>query len=335
MSDAKPVKNARFAALLGKHKPATLAVALLITSLIALGFVWAHKTVAIYADGIRISVGTLHNDPATVLVEAGITLGAQDEYRLSTEKLVSGTVIRVYRARPVTVTYQGKTERILTAKPTVGEVAQALNIPSANTQLLPAAATKVTSDMEITVLTLSERQVAQQAPVPFPVIREPDQQMESGTEETIQQGEDGLKSVKLRLLFADNRQTATETIAEDVIVAPKPQIVRVGTRDTVSTSRGDIRFKRIERMEATAYTPFDGSWQGITKSGIPARNGIVAVDPEVIPLGTRVYIPGYGLALAADTGSDIVGDRIDLCMEGHADAWNFGRRMVKVYILAD
>jgi 3D (Asp-Asp-Asp) domain-containing protein len=61
----------------------------------------------------------------------------------------------------------------------------------------------------------------------------------------------------------------------------------------------------------------------------------VAVDPDVIPLGTRLYIPGYGLALAADTGGDIVGNRIDLCMEAHSDAWSFGRRMVKVYILAD
>jgi len=270
-----------------------------------------------------------------VLGEAGISLGPQDEYRLSTQQLVSGTVIRVYRAIPVKVTYQGKTEHIMTAKPTVGEVAQALNIPSATIRLVPAAATQVQPDMEITMITLSERQVEQRVPVPFPVIRQPDPQLESGTVEILEQGEDGVKSVKLRLLFADGQQTAAETIAETILEAPKPQIMRVGTRDTVSTSRGDIRFKRLERMEATAYTPLDGSWHGITKSGIPARNGIVAVDPDVIPLGTRLYIPGYGLALAADTGGDIVGNRIDLCMEAHSDAWSFGRRMVKVYILAD
>ncbi len=88
-------------------------------------------------------------------------------------------------------------------------------------------------------------------------------------------------------------------------------------------------------MEATAYTPTDGSWHGITASGIAARPGVVAVDPNVIPLGTRVYIPEYGLALAADTGGDIIGDRIDLCVETHSEAWTFGRRMVKVYVIAD
>jgi len=88
-------------------------------------------------------------------------------------------------------------------------------------------------------------------------------------------------------------------------------------------------------MEATAYLPTDGSGDGITATGIPARKGIVAVDPAVIPLGTRVYVPGYGLGLAADTGGMIVGEKIDLCMEDYGEAWAFGRRMVKVYVLAD
>ena len=61
----------------------------------------------------------------------------------------------------------------------------------------------------------------------------------------------------------------------------------------------------------------------------------MAVDPNVIPLGTRVYVPGYGLALAADTGSAIIGDRIDLCMENRDEALDFGRRDVKVYVIDD
>jgi 3D (Asp-Asp-Asp) domain-containing protein len=88
-------------------------------------------------------------------------------------------------------------------------------------------------------------------------------------------------------------------------------------------------------MEASAYLPTDGSSQGLTATGISARRGIVAVDPDVIPLGTHVYVPGYGMGLAADTGGAIVGDKIDLCMEDASEAWRFGRRMVKVYVLTD
>ncbi|MBR3458875.1 MAG: DUF348 domain-containing protein, partial [Selenomonadaceae bacterium] len=86
-------------------------------------------------------------------------------------------------------------------------------------------------------------------------------------------------------------------------------------------------------MEATAYLPTDGSPEGLTASGIPAQRGIAAVDPDVIPLGTRLYIPGYGEALAADTGGAIIGNKIDLCMEDYGECMEFGRRDITVYVL--
>jgi 3D (Asp-Asp-Asp) domain-containing protein len=86
-------------------------------------------------------------------------------------------------------------------------------------------------------------------------------------------------------------------------------------------------------MEATAYTPWDEGCIGITKTGIPARYGVAAVDPAVIELGSRLYVSGYGHAVAADIGGAIIGNRIDLCMESVDKAFAFGRRPVKVYIL--
>lgn len=89
----------------------------------------------------------------------------------------------------------------------------------------------------------------------------------------------------------------------------------------------------VMSMEATAYLPSDGGGYGITATGIPATYGVAAVDPAVIPLGSRLYIPGYGEAIAADTGGAIYGYRIDLCMESYSEAMNFGRRNVTVYVL--
>lgn len=89
----------------------------------------------------------------------------------------------------------------------------------------------------------------------------------------------------------------------------------------------------VMAMEATAYLPTDGGGGGITAMGIPATYGVAAVDPGVIPLGSRLYIPGYGEAIAADTGGAIYGYRIDLCMESYAQAMEFGRRVVTVYVL--
>jgi len=86
-------------------------------------------------------------------------------------------------------------------------------------------------------------------------------------------------------------------------------------------------------MLATAYTADSAGGGGVTAIGRRAGRGIVAVDPRVIPLGSRLYIPGYGLAVAGDTGGDIVGRRIDLGFDTLRDAMMFGRRAVIVYRL--
>lgn len=91
-------------------------------------------------------------------------------------------------------------------------------------------------------------------------------------------------------------------------------------------------------MVATAYYAYgsgvkDINGNGITAIGLRARKGIVAVDPRVIPLGTKLYIPGYGEALAADTGGWIKGNRIDLCFETREDCYRYGRRKIKIYLV--
>ena len=101
----------------------------------------------------------------------------------------------------------------------------------------------------------------------------------------------------------------------------------------VETPQGYVPYTQVLGMEATAYLPTDGGGEGLTAIGIPATYGVVAVDPDVIPLGSRVYIPGYGEALAADTGGAIYGYRIDLCMEDYWQAMDFGRRTVTVFVL--
>lgn len=122
------------------------------------------------------------------------------------------------------------------------------------------------------------------------------------------------------------QHAAAEVSTVEVVEEQPPENV-------VETAQGYLPYSQMMSMEATAYLPTDGSAEGLTAMGIPATYGIVAVDPAVIPLGTRVYIPGYGEALAADTGGAIYGYRIDLCMEDYYQAMDFGRRNVTVFVL--
>ncbi|MDU4959643.1 MAG: 3D domain-containing protein [Sporomusaceae bacterium] len=93
------------------------------------------------------------------------------------------------------------------------------------------------------------------------------------------------------------------------------------------------RYRRVIHMEASAYTSEDPGNGSYTYRGNRLRKGLVAVDPRVIPLGARLYIEGYGYAVADDTGGYIKGHRIDLAYENRQEALRFGRRTVPVYIL--
>ncbi len=88
-------------------------------------------------------------------------------------------------------------------------------------------------------------------------------------------------------------------------------------------------------MVATAYYAGGGglNGNGITATGLRARKGVVAVDPRIIRLGTRVFIEGYGEAIAADTGGWIKGNRIDLCFDSLEECYRYGRRKIYVYLV--
>ena len=86
-------------------------------------------------------------------------------------------------------------------------------------------------------------------------------------------------------------------------------------------------------VEATAYSSEQPNLSNYTATGIRAEHGVIAVDPNVIPLGTYVYIPGYGVAIAADTGGRIRGNKIDLAFDTVREAIVFGRQQIRIYVL--
>lgn len=123
-----------------------------------------------------------------------------------------------------------------------------------------------------------------------------------------------------------------ETIIDGKIVSKEQE----KTPETVETVKsGELNYSKVLTMDATSYTddPAENGGYSTTRMGTPLRYGVVAVDPSVIPLGTKLYVEGYGYAVAEDTGGAIKGNRIDVCYTDKAKAHAFGRRNVKVYIL--
>jgi 3D (Asp-Asp-Asp) domain-containing protein len=123
----------------------------------------------------------------------------------------------------------------------------------------------------------------------------------------------------------------SKTLVSTEKVEPVDEVILIG-KPGIETSRHKFYRGRILTMDATAYDARSAGGSR-TCSGLPAKFGAIAVDPRVIPMGTMLYVEGYGLGVAADRGSAIKGKRLDLCFDSRAQALHFGRHSVKVHVL--
>jgi 3D (Asp-Asp-Asp) domain-containing protein len=153
-------------------------------------------------------------------------------------------------------------------------------------------------------------------------------------------GHPGIIEQFVRYAQRDGGPVYRSVVWSRVVHAPRPRVVAEGIRGTALSNFAAHGIKHMAYMArdallmlATAYTADSAGGDGMTAIGRRAGLGIVAVDPRVIPLGTRLFIPGYGFAVAGDTGGDIVGRRIDLGFDTQRDAMAFGRRSLTVYRL--
>jgi 3D (Asp-Asp-Asp) domain-containing protein len=183
----------------------------------------------------------------------------------------------------------------------------------------------------------SVKVIAQREPIPHPTLRKSSSELRSGTSKTVRAGINGEKQVNYRVFFKDGTEVRRETISTKVLRNPVPEIVKVGQLKQFASRGGYFSGRKVLSMIATGYsaTPAQtgGNRTGRTASGLKAGHGAVAVDPKYIPLGTRLYIEGYGYAVAADTGGAIKGNRIDLGHNTYKEALKVGRRKVIVHVL--
>ncbi|MFR8927362.1 3D domain-containing protein [Peptoniphilus senegalensis] len=171
--------------------------------------------------------------------------------------------------------------------------------------------------------------------IPFEIESRENAEMFEGDKNVIAKGEVGQKVESLKNTYVNGVLETTEVVKSEITKDPVKEVVEVGTKKGTVAPNGK-NAKRVIVMQATAYDPTAGSK---TAMGTRARVGAVAVDPRVIPLGSKLYIESmdgfasYGYATAEDTGGAIKGNRIDLFYNSNAEANRFGRRNVRVYVL--
>ncbi|MBR2471150.1 MAG: G5 domain-containing protein, partial [Clostridia bacterium] len=223
----------------------------------------------------------------------------------------------------------------------------------------PSLDSVVNKDTQITITKITSEMVSVQEEIAFTIIQTPNSNLDRGETRVVQEGKAGTKEVMYNVTYSNGEELSREEAGERIVTEPVNKIVEYGTK-YASVSRGgtvsrvtdpstQLNYTRTVTVSATAYdlsfescgkNPGDRGY-GITASGMKASRGIIAVDPRVIPMGSKLYIesldgsPDYGYAIAGDKGGAIKGNKIDLFMDTRAECMRWGRRNVKVYILAE
>lgn len=171
--------------------------------------------------------------------------------------------------------------------------------------------------------------------LPKQTVYQDDPEMEAGEEKVLEEGADG-KRVKIikNTYYKDGNEYAREIVSVETI-PPKDKKISRGTKivwKILQTEGGEIKYWKKMRVYATHYDSHCPGCDETTAIGLRAGKGVIAVDPKVIPLRSKVFIPGYGMAIAGDTGGAIKGNIIDL---GFDDAKTAGwtARFVDIYLL--
>lgn len=320
----------------GRRSRLRLAIVLfgfVLAGLAGAGYAWAKKEVILVVDGKKMAVQTFQMNVGGLLEQERVELGPKDLVVPGEDTpLREGMQVKIIRALPVAVEVDGETRQLLTRAKTVAELLKEERIQLGKEDLVsPAPDSKLTKAGKVKIIRVSREVQEKEVPVPFAVEKRYTASLLKGQTKVLASGKKGLAVERWEVVRHDGIEKERRLVERQVVQRPVNRVVAVGILQSVSRGGEEVRFSRVMEMRATAYTYLVAGRN--TASGIPPRQGIAAVDPRVIPFGTRLYVEGYGHALAADKGSAIKGNEIDLFFPTRAEALAWGVRYVKVYVL--
>jgi uncharacterized protein YabE (DUF348 family) len=321
------------------------------------------KTITLEDDGKAIQLTTMEKTVGDVLKTYDVQLKAGDRVEPArNHPLEDGMKISVKRAMTVFVSADISRKQIRMIEGDVEDALQRAGVElREHDEVSPPLNEPVSPGMFIRVTRVDKEIITERKSIPYDVVIRKDKNLLIGKEKVAQAGRKGKQEIKIEVIYKDGVEVSRELVSDEVVRKPvdkivlrgtaKPKPVQVASRSSSErssssskkksgssssssskSSSGTIKgyeYKEVKVMEATAYT-YTGRK---TATGRTTKRGIVAVDPRVIPLGTRLYIEGYGFGEAQDVGGGVKGNKIDLFMETRSECLRWGRRPVKVYIL--
>lgn len=313
-------------------------------------FAYASPNAVTIYDGENspIQVRTTSASVGQVLSQQGIVLNEGDKINISlNESVARNTVIEIDRAMPVSIQYLGETRVFQTTKKMVSEILYEAGIAVDDNDIVTPRLTDTVEEGDtISVVVCDVQTITVQESIPFTTSERANDSMPQGERAVVQAGQVGTSETEYAITYQDGVEISRTVVSQIVLTEPVEEIVEYGTQDVfelgaIPASR-PTNYTSVKTFHATAYDASpasNGPWAGQTSTGMPLQYGVVAVDPTVIPYGTRMYIESvdgayvYGYAIAGDCGGAIKGNRVDLFYNTRSECYAFGRRDVNIYFL--
>ncbi|UFU01511.1 ubiquitin-like domain-containing protein (plasmid) [Radiobacillus kanasensis] len=280
------------------------------------------------------------------LQENEIAISEHDKLSVAQEdEIKNGMNISIDQAFQITLTDAGKEQKVWTTGGTVADLLKGHDIKLGELDKLNVKETdKVNKDTVVKITRVEKVTDVVEETKDYAVVKKQDSSLAKGQEKVISSGEEGIVEKHYEVILENGKEVSRKLVKEQVKKESEKRVVAIGTKVNQNTgvntvSRGDAPAGKTFYMKATAYNwnCASCSGSGYTSTGInlkanPDRK-VVSVDPNVIPLGTKVWVEGYGYAIAGDTGGHIQGNRIDVHLPTLSAAQSYGTRRVQVKIL--
>ncbi len=310
------------------------------------------KEVAITVDEEETSLWTTKNKIQEILEEADVEITKHDKVSPAlTEQLGEENKITIDKAYEFKLVDGGEEQRYWSISTTIGDF---LNQEEIELDELDRVEGNLDSEIQpgsvVEIVRVEKEKATVQEEEKFTIETKSDKSLLKGREKVVQEGKKGVIAREYEIVKENGKEVSRSLLSEKTVKEPTKQVVAVGTKFVVADAGTNVSTNTTVSRDnsapaggkefyvtATAYTAGCNGCTGITATGINLNANpnlkVIAVDPRVIPLGSKVWVEDYGYAIAGDTGGTIKGNKIDLHVPSKQEAYSFGRRQVKVKVM--
>ncbi|EAD9584094.1 DUF348 domain-containing protein [Listeria monocytogenes] len=310
------------------------------------------RQITINDNGTKKDVWSTKANVADLLKDENITTRPQDVLNVALDtKLKNGLEVNINRAIQLSLQNGAKKDTVWTTKTKVSDLLAEKNIKlDQDDRVSPAKDSNLKEKMTVEVTYVNSKAEKKNEQVKFETVYKEDDSLNKGIEKVVQEGKNGKKVVEYKVTFENGKEKKRDVIKENVTSNKTDKVVVRGTKEkvvatpvsNVSTSSATSSSSssasstpsggKTYKMESTAYSGGGTTAYGINLSANPGLK-VIAVDPRIIPLGSKVWVEGYGEAIAGDTGGAIKGNIVDVYFPNESQCYSWGRRMVTVKVL--